>query len=145
VGVPIGAVVLAATIVGLPLGLALLLSVGLLWLLGQAAMTYSIGRLVVRAPRSRVGALFAGWAIGAAVGLVPVLNALWWTLGAMFGLGAILVAAWRARHGAGSLVPGGRAGRHKRQGGGPATSPRAPVPVETVAADRPADMPLAED
>ncbi len=143
VGVPIGAVVLAVTIVGLPLGLALLLGVGLLWLLGQAAVTYAIGRLVVRAPRSRVGALFAGWAIGAAVGLVPFLNAVWWTLGAMFGLGAILVATWRARHGAGPLVPGGRAGRHARRGA--ATPPRAPVPVETVAADRPADMPLAED
>jgi len=145
VGVPIGAVVLAVTIVGLPLGLALLLGLGLLWLLGLAAVTYTIGRLVVRAPRSRVGALFAGWAIGAAVGLVPFLNAVWWTLGAMFGLGAILVATWRARHGAGPLVPGGSAGRHTRQGRGGDTPPLAPVPVETVVADRPADMPLAED
>ena len=143
VGVPIGAVVLAVTIVGLPLGLALLLGVGLLWLLGQAAVTYAIGRLVVRAPRSRVGALFAGWAIGAAVGLVPFLNAVWWTLGGVIGLGAILVATWRARHGAGPLVPGGRAGRHA--GRGATTPPRAPAAVETVAADRPADMPLAED
>jgi hypothetical protein len=133
------------TIVGLPLGLALLLSVGLLWLLGQAAVTYAIGRLVVRAPRSRVGALFAGWGIGAALGLVPFLNAVWWTLGAIFGLGAILVATWRARHGAGPLVPGGRAGRHERQGRAAPPPPLAPVPAETVAADRPADMPLAED
>jgi hypothetical protein len=92
-----------------------------------------------------VGALFAGWAIGAALGLVPFLNAVWWTLGAIFGLGAILVATWRARHGAGPLVPGGRAGRHARQGRAVAPPPLAPVPAETVAADRPADMPLAED
>ena len=145
VGVPIGAVVSAVTIVGLPLGLALLLGLGLVWLCGQAAVTYAVGRLVVRAPRSRVGALFAGWAIGAAVGLVPFLNAVWWTLGAMFGLGAVLVATWRARRGAGPLVPGGRAGRHMGQGRGTATPPPAPVPAETVAVDRPTDMPLAED
>jgi len=143
VGVPIVAVVCAATIVGLPLGLAVLLGLGLLWLVGQAAVTFVVGRLVVRAPRSRVGALFAGWGIGAAIGLVPFLNAVWWTLGAIFGLGAIIVATWRARHGAGVLVPGGRAGRHARKGGRP--SPPPPAPVAATPADRPADMPLAED
>src|SRR5207344_1954091 len=100
------------------------------------------GRFVVRAPRSRIGALFAGWGIGAALGLVPFLNAVWWTLGAIFGLGAILVATWRARHGAGPLVPGGRAGRHMRRGRRPSKPPPLPMPVEAAPADRPADMPL---
>ena len=145
VGVPIVAVVCAATIVGLPAGLAVLLGLGLLWLVGQAAVTFVVGRFVVRAPRSRVGALFAGWGIGAALGLVPFLNAVWWTLGAIFGLGAILVATWRARHGAGPLVPGGRAGRHVRKGRRPGPTPPLPTPVEAAPDDRPADMPLAED
>ena len=142
--VPIAAIAAAATIVGLPFGLALLLGLGLLWLVGQAAVTYAIGRLIVRAPRSRVGALFAGWGIGAAIGLVPFLNVVWWTLGSIAGLGAILVAAWRARHGAGTLVPGGRAGRHTRRGR-PSQPPATPVPALDGPVERPADMPLAED
>ena len=143
VGVPIVAAVAAATIVGLPLGLAVLLGLGLLWLVGQVAVTFVVGRLLVRAPRSRVGALFAGWGIGAAIGLVPFLNAVWWTLGAVFGLGSIVVAAWRARRGATGLVPGGRAGRHARRGRRPTPPPPAPEAVGAI--DRPADMPLAED
>jgi len=143
-GIPIVAVVCAATIIGLPFGLALLLGIGLLWLAGQAAMTFVVGRFVVRAPRSRVGALLTGWGIGAALGLVPFLNAVWWTLGSVFGLGAILVAAWRARHGAGPLVPGGRAGRHARRGRSTLLPP-TPVPAAAGPEDRPADMPLAED
>ncbi|MEP6757985.1 MAG: polymer-forming cytoskeletal protein [Actinomycetota bacterium] len=99
VGVPIVAVAAAATIVGLPLGLAVLLGLGLVGLVGQAAVTFVIGRLVVRAPRSRFAALFAGWGIGAAIGLVPFLNVVWWSLGAVFGVGAIVVAAWRSRRG----------------------------------------------
>ena len=145
VGVPIVAVVCAATIVGIPLGLAVLLGLGLFWLVGQAAVTLVVGRMVVHAPRSRAGALFAGWGIGAALGLVPVLNAVWWSLGGVFGLGAIVVAAWRARHGAGPLVPGGRAGRHARRGRRANPPPPAPAVTETTLADRPADMPLAED
>lgn len=97
VALPTLAVLLAVTILGLPFGLALLLGLGLLWLVGQAWATWSIGRLLVREPRSRAGALFAGWGIGAAIGLVPGLNAAWWTLGSAFGLGAMLVAVWRAR------------------------------------------------
>jgi hypothetical protein len=101
VGVAVGSVVLAvaatATIVGLPFGLALLLGLGLVWLVGMAWAAWIVGRLLVREPSSRVGALFAGWAIAAAVGLVPGLNVAWWLLGGMFGLGAMTVAGWRAR------------------------------------------------
>jgi cytoskeletal protein CcmA (bactofilin family) len=101
VGVALGSVVLAlaatATIVGLPFGLALLLGLGLVWLVGMAWAAWIVGRLLVREPSSRVGALFAGWAIAAAVGLVPGLNVAWWLLGGMFGLGAMTVAGWRAR------------------------------------------------
>ncbi len=56
-----------------------------------------MGRFLVREPGSRIGALLAGWAVVACVGLVPILNVAWWSLGAVFGLGAMTVAAWRAR------------------------------------------------
>ncbi len=94
---PTVAVVLVATILGLPLGLAVLLGLALVFLVGLASAQWAIGRLVVPAPRSRVAALFAGWGIGAVAGLVPIANVAVWGLGAVFGLGTIVVAAWRAR------------------------------------------------
>jgi hypothetical protein len=126
IGVPILAVASAATVLGLPIGLALLLGLGLVWLVGIAVASFVLGRLVVRG--SRVGALFTGWGIGAAVGLVPFLGIAWWGLGAMFGLGAIVVASWRARKGLRPPVPGGRSGRH-RAGQGQAPPPMAEEPA----------------
>lgn len=95
--VPVLAVILAATIIGLPLGLAVLLALGLWFLVGVAAGALAIGRAILQPPRSRVGALFAGWAMVAVVGLVPVLNVVAWILVSVFGLGVLLVATWRAR------------------------------------------------
>jgi hypothetical protein len=137
--VPVGAAFAAATVLGLPLALALLLGIAFLWLLGLAAASIAIGRLFVRAPGSRTGALFAGWGVTAAVGLVPVVNAVWWVVASMFGIGAVVVATWRSRHGA-PLVPGGRGGRH-RAGSRPSTLAEPSVAEPA----RPRDMPLAED
>ena len=95
--VPAVSVVLVASVLGLPLGLALLFGLGLLFFLGLAAAALGIGRAIAPPPRGRLAALFAGWAIVAVVGLVPVLNAIAWGLLAVFGLGIVLVAAWRAR------------------------------------------------
>ena len=130
IGVPILAVASAATVLGLPFGLALLLGLGLLWLIGIAVASFVVGRLVVKG--SRVGALFAGWGIGAAVGLVPFLGVAWWVLGAAFGLGTVVVAAWRARKGARPPVPGGRAGRHRPGRGSPSVEE---LPVEVPIAE----------
>ena len=98
---------LASVARGLPLGLALFLSFGLWWLVGLTWTAWCAGRGLVRAPRGRVTAFFAGWAILAGVGLVPILNAALWTLAPPLGLGAMLVAAWRSQQG------GGRRGRHR--------------------------------
>ncbi|MEX2048784.1 MAG: hypothetical protein WEB90_04335 [Gemmatimonadota bacterium] len=108
IAVPVAAVALLISVLGLPLGLALLLSSGLWWLVGLTWSAWCAGRGLVRAPRGRVTAFLAGWAILAAVGLVPILNVGVWTLAPTIGLGAMLVAAWRSRHG------GGRHGRHRR-------------------------------
>lgn len=113
VSVPVTAVALCVLVLGVPLGLALLLSLGLWWLVGLTWAAWCAGRGLVRSPRGRVAAFLGGWAILAAVGLVPVLNAAVWTLASPLGLGAMLVAVWRARrHG----HPGGR---HRRRTAAP--------------------------
>jgi hypothetical protein len=165
IAVPLVAIALTATVLGLPLGLAALLGLAMLWLLGLVAATYAIGRLVVRAPRSRLGALLAGGAIGGAIGLVPILNGVWWVLGGMFGVGALVVAAWRARSGRVDLTPRGRSGRHRAaKRAAPAVEPASTEPeqddVVSVGAaeadvaertaepedvERPVDAPVAED
>jgi hypothetical protein len=150
VGLPVAGIVAAATVLGLPIALAALLGIALFWLIGLAAASFAIGRLFIRTPESRVGALFAGWGVTAVVGLVPVLNTMWWVLASVYGIGAIVVASWRARHGA-ALVPGGRSGRAGREGrggrhrvGGRTPAPATPM-LEPTDDARPTDMPLAED
>jgi hypothetical protein len=108
VAAPILAVALCVLVVGLPLGLALLFSLGLWWIVGLSLAAWCAGRGLVRSPRGRFVAFLTGWAILAAVGLVPVLNAAMWLLGAILGLGATTVAVWRARH------HGHHPGRHRR-------------------------------
>jgi hypothetical protein len=104
--IPAVSLALLASILGLPLGLALLLGMGLLWLIGLAIGAYAVGRLLVREPRSRMLAWFAGWGIVAVVGFVPFVNVAAWVLGSIVGLGAGTVAAWRARSGHGRHRPG---------------------------------------
>ncbi len=133
--VPIAAVALGASVLGLPFGLAVLLALGLAWLFGIASTTWALGRLVVREPRSRLAAVGAGWGIAVVIGLVPVLNAVWWGVAGIFGLGATVVAVWRAR---GRGVEPGR-GRHR------ARRRRGPAPtIEQPSAALP-ETPLGED
>jgi cytoskeletal protein CcmA (bactofilin family) len=113
INIPLAAVALLISVLGLPLGLAVLLSSGLWWLVGLTWAAWCAGRGLVRASRGRVTAFLAGWAILAAVGLVPILNLAVWTLAPIVGLGAMLVTAWRSRHG------GGRHGRHRPRTGVP--------------------------
>jgi hypothetical protein len=137
IALPSLAIVASASILGLPLGLSLLLAFGLIALIGYALATFAVGRLIVREPRGRVGALFAGWGAAAAMGLVPFLNVVAWGLGSMFGLGAAVVAIWRARSAAPSR------GRH-RAGYTPAAEtitipPAARSGVEAAEAPEPAE------
>jgi cytoskeletal protein CcmA (bactofilin family) len=123
IALPVVAVAAAASVLGLPFGLSLLLGVGLIAMAGYAFAAFSVGRLIVREPRGRPGALFAGWGVAAAIGLVPFLNVAVWVLGSIFGVGASVVANWRAR----STTP--TRGRH-RAGYGPAGSATpAPAPA----------------
>ncbi len=147
---PIVAVALTATIVGMPLGLGVLLGLALLWLLGLVVATFTIGRLVIKVPRSRLAATVVGWAIVSAVGLVPVLNVGVWALAGIFGFGAVVVAAWRSRSGRELPEPGARAGRHRApkrpiEVPEPVVTVSATVEAEALQADPPAEQASVED
>ena len=101
---PLLAVALSVTLVALPVGLAMLLALAMLFLVGATWAVWSVGRALVHDPRSRWLAFGAGWAIAFAVSLVPYLNLAAWALAGVFGTGAMLVATWRAR---------GTGGRHR--------------------------------
>lgn len=116
IAAPILAVALCVLVVGLPLGLTLLFSMGLWWIVGLALAAWCLGRALVRPPRGRVLAFLTGWAILAAVGLVPVLNAAVWVLASVVGVGATTVAVSRARH------RGHHVGRHRRGASGDRSS-----------------------
>ena len=92
---PIVAVLLLVTVVALPLGLFMLLALGLLYTVGYVAGAHAIGRLLVKAPTSRFLAFLVGWGILRVLGLAPVIGGLVWTLAAIFGLGVLWVASRR--------------------------------------------------
>jgi uncharacterized SAM-binding protein YcdF (DUF218 family) len=98
------------------LGLAVLLSLLLLYFVGYAWSTWSLGRLLWKPPRSRALAFAFGWAIFTAVAAIPVLGGILWLAGAVFGLGAMSVAMWRSR---------GSGGKHR---GRPAPTAATEVP-----------------
>jgi cytoskeletal protein CcmA (bactofilin family) len=118
-GLPVAAVVVMVTLVGIPLGLSLLLALWFLFTLGYTVGAFAIGRMLVKPPRGRMKAFFAGWGIARVAGLIPVLGGLAWTAVALFGLGSVCVAVWRSR----------RAVRDDEQGApAPALPPMAPAP-----------------
>jgi hypothetical protein len=92
---PIVAVLLLATIVGIPLGLFLLLGIALLYTVGYVAGAHAIGRRVIAHPKSRFVAFLVGWVIVRLLGLIPIVGGLVWTLVTIFGLGVLLTAARR--------------------------------------------------
>ncbi len=121
VGLPVLAALLVLSVVGLPLGLAVLLALGLLLLSGATLAAWSLGRTIWRPPRSRWPALLLGWALAGLALAIPYLGAAAFVAGSGYGLGAAGVAVWRAR---------GRGGRH-RAGRPRVEEPEgAPAPIE---------------
>jgi hypothetical protein len=94
---PIVAVLLFVTIVGIPLGLFLLLALALVYSIGYVVGAVALGRLVVKEPRSRFLAFLAGWGALRVLALVPFLGGLAWLVGTVLGLGTLWVAARTAR------------------------------------------------
>jgi hypothetical protein len=119
---PILAVLVLATIIGIPLGLGMFSALNVLAPLGYVASSLTLGRRMVKGTSTggRIGAFFAGFGILRAVALVPGIGVIAWFLVCLYGLGALAQAAWRA----GRVAPG-------------STSPQPP--------SAPPDAPVDED
>jgi hypothetical protein len=90
---PVVAVLFLVTIVAIPLGIFLLLALGLLYTLGYVAGAHVVGRAILKEPTSRFLAFLLGWGIVRIVGSIPVLGGLTWLGAAIVGLGTLWVAA----------------------------------------------------
>ena len=97
-GLPIAAVVLLVTLVGIPLGVGLLLALAPLYAVGYVAAAYVLGRMLIKPPGNRIVAFLVGLAILQVIYLVPILGPLVAIVATVIGLGALLVAGWRANH-----------------------------------------------
>jgi hypothetical protein len=98
VGLPIVCLLLAVTLVGIPLALIGLLSLALLFGLGYVSAALLLGRRLIREPSSLYLAYVVGFVILRIVDLIPVLGNLVTAAATVYGLGALTVAAWRAAH-----------------------------------------------
>jgi hypothetical protein len=94
-GLPIIAVLLLVTIVGIPLGMALLLAIVPLYALGYVASGHFIGRKIIGPPRSRLLAALVGIVVLRVLAFIPILGGLVWFAATVFGLGLLVVAARR--------------------------------------------------
>jgi cytoskeletal protein CcmA (bactofilin family) len=95
---PVLGVVVMASVVGIPLGVAVLGTLAVLWPLGYVAGALIFGRLMVHGSGTggRLGAFFAGFGILRFGALVPGLGFVIGFFFATYGFGAVIIAAWRA-------------------------------------------------
>ncbi|MEA2331467.1 MAG: hypothetical protein QOH58_1605 [Thermoleophilaceae bacterium] len=97
-GLPVLAVIALVTLVGIPLGVAMLLALLPLYAIGYTTTAWLLGRRLVGPPRGRLLAFLAGLAILRALAIIPVVGGIVWFAATVAGLGALMVATWRARH-----------------------------------------------
>ena len=103
--IPIVAVVLLITVVGLPLGFLLLLAIAPIYAIAYIAASYAVGQRILGPERSRFLAFLTGFAILRVVALIPFLGGLVGFLTTVFGLGLLLLAAGRGRRAPGAAEP----------------------------------------
>jgi cytoskeletal protein CcmA (bactofilin family) len=96
-GLPILAVIALVTLVGIPLGVALLFALLPLYAIGYTTSAWLLGRRLVGPPRGRLLAFLAGLAILRLLAIIPIVGGIVWFAATVVGLGALLVATWRAR------------------------------------------------
>lgn len=94
--IPIAAVLLLVTIVGIPLGLFVLLALALLYTVGYVVGAHALGRMLVKRSRSALPAFLAGLAILRLLAFVPILGGVTWLVASVVGLGILAVAARRS-------------------------------------------------
>ncbi|MGA9161361.1 MAG: polymer-forming cytoskeletal protein [Actinomycetota bacterium] len=131
---PLAGIAGVLTLVWLPLGLGLLLSLFLLYSIGLTWSAFALGRLIWHEPRSRMLAFTIGWAILAAIAAIPIVGSVVWVAGAVFGLGSGTVAIWRARVAA--PRPKSTGGRHRQGGKMPVVIPAASAEPEPMIVER---------
>jgi hypothetical protein len=105
IGLPIVGLLLLASVLGLPLGVVVLLTLGFLYMLGYVASAYFLGRVILRPPTNRFLAYLVGWGILSVAAAIPVLNAIVLVAATVYGLGMIVVAVFRARRGPRETAP----------------------------------------
>ena len=98
VALPILAIALFFTVLGIPLGLVGLAALVPLSAVGFVAGALVLGRWIIKEPRGLVLAFVVGWAILRVVDLIPGLGNLATFAATVYGVGALAVAAWRAAH-----------------------------------------------
>ena len=108
VAVPVLAIAMIASVVGVPLGLAALLAIGLLMLVGAVVTAHAVGRVLVGESRGTATAFLAGWGVATIVGLIPFVSGVVFGLSAVYGTGATAVAVWRTRGPRRAGSPGGK-------------------------------------
>ncbi|MBI5104638.1 MAG: polymer-forming cytoskeletal protein [Solirubrobacterales bacterium] len=96
IGLPIAAVLMVVTLIGLPLGIALLLALLPLGAVGYVTAMHMLGRVV--APKATPAVAFlAGWGMLRAAAFIPAVGPPLWAVAMMLGLGALLLALWESR------------------------------------------------
>jgi cytoskeletal protein CcmA (bactofilin family) len=112
IALPVVAILLLVTLVGIPLGAALLLALVPVMLVAYVTSAWILGRRIAK-ERTWL-ALLAGWGVLRVLALIPVAGFLVGLVATVIGLGALVVALWRSRR------------------------PEAPVPTPEAAPGRPA-------
>jgi hypothetical protein len=97
IGVPLVGVLLSVTLVGLPVGIATLLALALIYGIGYTAGAIFVGRLMIGPPGRRWWAFLAGWGLLRVLAIVPVLGVLVMIAAVVLGLGSIAVAVHRSQ------------------------------------------------
>ena len=90
---PIGAVLLLVTIVGIPLGLFTMLALAFIYTVGYVVAATAIGGRILRDPTtSRFFTFLAGWLPLRLLALIPFVGGWLWFLASAWGLGLLAVA-----------------------------------------------------
>jgi cytoskeletal protein CcmA (bactofilin family) len=105
VALPLVGLIAAVTLVGLPLGIALLAAMVPLWAVGYVTSAWLLGRRLVGPPRHRFVAYFAGWGILRVLALIPFLGFLVAFAATVVGVGALGLALGGARRDDEDAVP----------------------------------------
>lgn len=106
IALPIGSVLAAVTILGLPLAILVLLALLPLGAVAYVAAAWALGRRVVKAPRDRFLSFLVGIAILRAAALVPFVGIFVGLAALIVGLGLIGAAIGAARTGADPAAAG---------------------------------------